>query len=110
MFLDRRADASRLETDALMTRKKTTYRRANHVTKRRVGETTYLIDAHHNTIHQLNPVGAAIWDQLADPTSTGDLVEMLHIAFEDVDYNVIERDAEDLIDELVDAELIVRSQ
>lgn len=85
------------------------YRRADHVSKRQVGETTYLIDGRRNAIHQLNPVGAAIWDQLVDPKGLEDLVEILHAAFGDVSRKVIERDVRKLIDKLLVVELIARA-
>lgn len=85
------------------------YRRANYVSERKVGETTYLVDKRRNTIHQLNLVGAAIWHQLDDPKSIGELVRMLHIVFGITKYSVIKQDVEDLIGALLKAELIVRS-
>lgn len=86
-----------------------TYRRAIHVSRRQVGETTYLIDGQRNAIHQLNPIGAAIWDQLVDPKRPEDLVETLHAVFDDVSLKVIERDVQKLIDRLLIAELIARA-
>lgn len=87
-----------------------TYCQTTNISKRQVGETTYLIHGSHNAIHQLNPVGAVIWDQLAEPKSIDDLIEILHIVFEDIDRNIIARDVKKLIEELVDAKLIIQSQ
>jgi len=85
-----------------------TFRRAEGISERRVGETTYLIDSRTNVIHQLNPIGAVIWGQLVDAKSVADLVALLDSAFADIEREVIQRDVEALIDELLDAELIVR--
>lgn len=85
-----------------------TYRRASGVIKRKVGRTTYLVHVRRDTIHQLNPVGAAIWAQLAAPARYGDLAQALQLEFPDIDRGVIERDLGALFDGLLEAELIVR--
>lgn len=86
-----------------------TYCRSDHVSERRVGEGTYLIDTRNNTIHRLNPIGAAIWCQLADTMSTEELVAILHAAFRKVDRKVIEQNVADLMHELLDAGLIAQA-
>ena len=85
------------------------YRRANYVSERKVGKTTYLVDKRRNTIHQLNPIGAAVWSLLDDPKDIEALVRILHSAFDNVRYGVIQRDIEKLIDGLLKAELIAQS-
>lgn len=85
-----------------------TFRRASGVVKREVGTTTYLVDPRHDTIHELNPAGAAVWEQLAEPMSLGELAQTLQLAFPEADRNVIEQDLNVLFDGLLDAELIAR--
>jgi len=85
------------------------YRRANYVSERKVGKTTYLVDKRRNTIHQLNPVGAAVWSLLDDPKDIEALVRILHTAFGNIRYGVIQRDVEKLIDGLLKAQLIAQS-
>jgi Coenzyme PQQ synthesis protein D (PqqD) len=105
-----RADPARAEiAAAAMSSGTETYWRANAVSTRQVGETTYLVDARHNAIHQLNPLGTAIWEQLAAPRSVGDLARAVHLAFSDTDYSVIEQDIRALLNGLLGAELIARS-
>lgn len=84
------------------------YRQGDQISKRKVGETLYLIDTRRNTIHQLNPIGAAVWDQLSRPESIDGLVDMLHVAFADTSRRVIKRDVENLIGELLKMELIIQ--
>jgi hypothetical protein len=84
-----------------------TYRRREEISKRAVGASTYLIDPRHNTIHQLNTIGSALWEQLAEPQRAVDLIDLLHAAF-GVRRGVIEGDVRNLMDELLAAELIVR--
>jgi hypothetical protein len=86
-----------------------TYRRVSGVIKREVGTTTFLVDTRLDAIHQLDPMGAAVWEQLAEPTSCGELAETLHLAFPDVDCGVIERDLGALFDGLLNAKLIARA-
>jgi hypothetical protein len=86
-----------------------TYRPAAYVSKRPVGESAYLIDTRRNNIHQLNAVGAVIWDQLARSQRIDHVIDVLHAAFADIERRVIERDVAALIHELLDAELIVRT-
>lgn len=85
------------------------YRRASYVSERKVGATTYLVDKRRNTIHQMNSIGAAIWSLLDDPKDIEALVRILHTAFGDIRYGVIQRDVEKLVDGLLKAELIARS-
>lgn len=86
-----------------------TYRRVRTVSTRPMGATTYLVDAQRNAIHQLNPLGAAIWEQLADPKSVEDLAGTVYLAFADTDYRIIEQDVRALLDDLLGAGLISRS-
>lgn len=86
-----------------------TYRQGDQVAKRSVGETVYLVDARRNAIHQLNLIGAVIWDQLGTPQSIDALVDMLQGAFANTSRRVIMRDVRNLIAELLEAELIVQS-
>ena len=84
------------------------YLRSMDVSERRVGDTTYLIDARHNAIHQLDPIGAAIWRQLAGGESLENLIGILHEAYASIDRDVIERDVTDLIGDLLDMGLVER--
>jgi hypothetical protein len=58
----------------------------------------FLADAKGTAIHQLNPLGAAVWRLLAEAASEADAVEVLHRAFPAVDRRVIERDLATLFD------------
>jgi len=85
-----------------------TYRRAGEIVLRDVGATTYLVDLRHNSIHQLNPVGAAVWEQLGEPASRGELAETIRLAFPEADRDVVERDLQILLDCLEAARLVSR--
>jgi hypothetical protein len=86
------------------------YRRAAHVVERCVAASTYLIDPGRNNIHCLNATGAAVWRQLAEARSRGDLISTLHAAFRSMDRRTIEKDIEQILDELHDCGLIVRCE
>jgi Coenzyme PQQ synthesis protein D (PqqD) len=84
------------------------YRRASGIVHHEVGVTTFLVDPQRNAIHALNPVGAAVWKQLADLSSRAELAQTLHLAFPGVARRLIERDLAAMLERLLDAGLAVR--
>lgn len=70
---------------------------------------SFLADAQGATIHHLNPVGSAIWTQLAEPVTMADMIELLLSAFPDVDGEQIKNDVAALIDTLMSKNLLLDS-
>ena len=68
---------------------------------------SFLADTQGATIHHLNPVGSAIWTQLAEPVTIADMVDLLLVAFPDVGGEQVKGDVADLIDTLVSKNLLV---
>ena len=68
---------------------------------------SFLADTQGATIHHLNPVGSAIWTQLAEPVTIADMVDLLLIAFPDVAGEQVKGDVAALIDTLVSKNLLV---
>jgi Coenzyme PQQ synthesis protein D (PqqD) len=86
------------------------YRRVREVVRRDFGPTAILVNRRRNTIHHLNPVGAAVWELLIHSVKRDELVETLHLAFPSVDRAVIEKDVDSLLDRLLAAELIAKCE
>ena len=57
----------------------------------------FLADASGRAIHQLNPVGSAIWNLLGEPITLEQIVDLMLIAFPDAGRARIESDVGDLI-------------
>lgn len=68
------------------------FRRNEGVALRSVEGNIFLSNADETAIHHLNPVGAAIWNLLAEPASRDEAVEILTIIFPDTDRGEIDRD------------------
>jgi len=68
---------------------------------------SFLSDNQGAAIHHLNPVGSAIWTQLAEPVTIADMVDLLLVAFPDVGGEQVKGDVADLIDTLVSKNLLV---
>jgi hypothetical protein len=69
----------------------------------------FLVDADGEGIHHLNPVGAGVWNLLADPISEREAVEVLAGAFPDVERARIERDIAILLAELIAGNFVLWS-
>lgn len=85
------------------------YRRAGHVTARRVGEAAFLVDRRQNDIHHLNPLGVGLWNLLDQPFDEDELVEIFHGAFPDTPRKTIAADLQALIGRFLEAGLIERA-
>ncbi|MDH3632748.1 MAG: PqqD family protein [Gammaproteobacteria bacterium] len=60
----------------------------------------FLADTTGSAIHHLNPVGSAIWSLLAQPITIEQIIELLLVAFPDVEANQVEADVRKLIKSL----------
>lgn len=69
----------------------------------------FLVDADGEGIHHLNPVGAGVWNLLADPVSEREAVEVLAGAFPDIERARIERDIATLFCDLLAGNFVLRS-
>lgn len=88
------------------------YLRNPAVTEKRVGAEHFLANPQGMAIHHLNPVGAAVWQLMAAPSTIDQLVDPLHAAFPEVAHAQIEQDVRALLDVLIAKRLVVvgRSQ
>lgn len=76
------------------------YLRSPEITETVVEGERFLADAQGAAIHHLNPVASAVWNLLAEPMTKGQVIDLLHAAFPDVDRDVITRDVTSLIRDL----------
>jgi hypothetical protein len=60
------------------------YRQAKGVECREIGGDLFLIHAAANAIHHVDPIGGAIWRQLAKPITPADIRTLLATAYPDV--------------------------
>ncbi|SPF77131.1 hypothetical protein ALP8811_02154 [Aliiroseovarius pelagivivens] len=108
---DRQAPLDQLARPAANFVKELRYEQAAGVTESAVGDECFLADGSGIGIFRLNPVSAAIWTLLEEPTDHGEVVEILTAAFPDVAVEQIAADCENLMRGLARAHLIVpRSQ
>jgi hypothetical protein len=61
--------------------RETRYRRLDSIEERRIGDAIFLVNPSTNAIFGLDPIGAAIWKLLAEPTSEAEASQLLHAAF-----------------------------
>ena len=67
----------------------------------------FLADAGGAAIHHLNPVGSAIWTLLAEPTTLGEMVELLLVAFPEASREQVESDVGVLVNSLMSKNLLI---
>ncbi len=80
--------------------------RCRHVVSRRVDQDVFLVDEETTAIHQLNAVGAAIWEMLEEPRKLSEILDILHTAFPDKSKKTIKKDVKALLEDFLDEELI----
>lgn len=85
------------------------YRRADHVTARRVGEAAFLVDRKQNEIHHLNPLGLGLWNLLEEPSDEEHLLGIFHGAFPETPRETVAADLQALIGRFLEAGLIERA-
>jgi hypothetical protein len=68
---------------------------------------SFLADAGSAAIHQLNSVGSAIWNLLAEPTTIGEMIELLLVAFPEVSRDQVEADVVALVNSLKSKNLLI---
>lgn len=83
------------------------YLRNPEVTETKVGEEHFLADSKGAAIHNLNPVGSALWQLMAEPRTIDELVDPLHAAFPEVARTHIEQDVRALLKGLVAKRLVM---
>ncbi len=71
-----------------------------------IDDQVFLTSRDGNAIHHLNPIGAAIWAQLSEPTARQDIVTLLATAFPDHDRNAIGKDVDKLVKSLLASKLL----
>lgn len=85
-------------------------RRAEHVRATWCGDELVLLDTRHDTYYTLNRVAGRLWDMLASPKTTPDLVRFLRAEY-DVDPSIgadaLEEDVSSLLRDLSSAGLLV---
>jgi hypothetical protein len=67
-----------------------------------------LMDVDNDFLFSLNPVGALIWSALGEGLSFAELIEQLAGEFPEVERELLHDDAAGLLQELLEAKLIVR--
>lgn len=85
------------------------YVQAQGVTETQAGDDSFLADGTGMAIFRLNPISAAIWRLLEEPTDLKEVVSILASAFPDVGPDQIAGDCEQLMRGLAEACLIVPS-
>ncbi|WP_298905511.1 PqqD family protein [uncultured Aliiroseovarius sp.] len=103
---DRQAPLDQPIYPAIAFVKELCYAQAEGVTESVVGDEAFLADGSGIGIFRLNPVSAAIWDLLEEPTDLGEVVEILSEAFPNVPVDQIAADSENLMRSLTQARLI----
>lgn len=103
---DRQAPLDQLGRPAPEFAKDLCYTQAQGVTESVVGDEAFLADGSGIGIFRLNPVSAAIWNLLEEPTDLGEVVAILSEAFPDVPVEQISTDSENLMRGLTRARLI----
>jgi hypothetical protein len=83
------------------------YLRNPTVTESKVGAEHFLATPQGQAIHHLNPIGAAVWQLMAEPSTLNQLVDPLHAAFPQVPRAQIEQDVRALLDVLIAKRLVV---
>ncbi len=81
----------------------------DHVMSRQVGEDTVILDLGSGTYFGLDPIGARVWQLLADGTNVKQVVTTLLAEF-DVAPEQLQQDVEALVDDLVGRGLVLVSQ
>ncbi|MCK0170975.1 PqqD family protein [Aliiroseovarius sp. S1123] len=103
---DRQAPLDQLNRPAPDFTKNQCYVQAAGVAESVVGDEAFLADGSGLGIFRLNPVSAAIWALLEEPTDLAEVVEILSEAFPDVPVDQITTDSENLMRSLARARLI----
>lgn len=103
---DRQAPLDQTARPALTFMKELCYAQAAGVTESVVGDEAFLADGSGIGIFRLNPVSAAIWSLMEEPTDLNEVVEILLEAFPDVPVEQIATDCENLMRSLARASLI----
>lgn len=68
---------------------------------------SFLADAGGAAIHQLNSVGSAIWNLLTEPTTIGEMIELLLVAFPGASRDQVEADVGALVNSLKSKNLLI---
>lgn len=63
----------------------------------RIDDDLFLVDTTENRIHALNAMAAAIWQLLAEPTSSDDLCAVFREEFPQVSPNRLKRDIDETL-------------
>jgi hypothetical protein len=72
-----------------------------------VGAEHFLANPQGKAIHHLNPIGAAVWQLMVEPSTLDELVEPLHAAFPQIPRTQIEHDVRRLLDVLIAKRLVI---
>ncbi|MDH3594244.1 MAG: PqqD family protein [Rhodospirillales bacterium] len=83
------------------------YLRNPEVTETKVGEEHFLADSKGAAIHNLNPVGSALWQLMIQPKTIDELVDPLHAAFPQIARTQIEQDVRALLKGLIAKRLVL---
>lgn len=83
------------------------YLRNPKVTETRLGAEHFLASPEGKAIHHLNPIGAAVWQLMAEPSTLNQLVDPLHTAFPQVAREQIEQDVRNLLEILIAKRLVL---
>jgi hypothetical protein len=83
------------------------YLRNPDITETKVGEEHFLADSEGAAIHNLNAVGSALWQLMAEPRTVDELVNPLHAAFPQVSRTQIEQDVRALLKGLMAKRLVM---
>ena len=83
------------------------YLRNPDITETKVGQEHFLADSKGAAIHNLNAVGSALWQLMADPRTIDELVDPLHAAFPGLARTQIEQDVRALLKGLIAKRLVM---
>nr|WP_275116142.1 PqqD family protein [Aliiroseovarius subalbicans] len=104
---DRQAPLSQADQPAPEFAAELQYIQAANVTETPAGDDSFLADGTGLAIFRLNPVSAAIWRLLEEPTDLTEVASILAAAFPDVAADQIAMDSEQLMRGLAEACLIM---
>lgn len=85
------------------------WRRRNGLALTQVDADGFVVDPETEAVFHLNPLGRALWQELAEPRTLGELTEAIAAAFPETPADAIADDVRHFLDKLEKAELVAQA-
>ena len=82
--------------------------RNHRIVDRSLEDEILLVNNEIDSIFNLNPIGAAVWNFLREPRSLEEIINTLVLAFPDMQESQIRADTTNLINQLIEKELVLK--